>query len=131
MAITAAQEAVEQEYAACRALEVVFTKKWRKLGKDWRLHSFQESADFSAMLCRAVGTKIIKEVRRLDRSWCGGLYQGRVIYAPQEAPVVTIIHETAHHIHHEEWLGGSPHGKQFCEVEQMLFDFLLTRDRFL
>jgi hypothetical protein len=111
---------VEQEYSKCLEIEQAFKKAWKGI---WFLQNFQESANFSALLCRAVGTQSIKRVRPTDEYWC--YYHNGEIFCNAKEDIVTIVHETAHHICRKEHLyKGGHHGEDFCMVEQMLFDWL-------
>jgi hypothetical protein len=147
--IREAEEALTKEYAACKEIEQAFCKQ---MGKAWSgsFLSYQEAADFSASLCRALGTRVIKAVRPIppETSYgVGGYYSQRTIYVGRGNPnlvshwrifrnnpykdglkYIVILHETAHHIQYEEcmWAGGT-HGKDFLAIEQMFFKVLLGR----
>lgn len=127
--IREAQEALKKEYAKASEQERQFSKRWR--GPKY-LNSLQEAADFSANLCRSIGTRrVIREVRsplEANHQWAAAYYSpaGLSIYVPG-TPILTItlIHETAHHIVFVEAIPGTTHGAGFLEVEQLLFDYLL------
>ena len=121
--IMKSQEEVNKEYESCAVIERAFSKKWKSKRS---FQSFQESANFSALLCVIFGTKPIKMAKQTDKSWA--YYNGvtREIFICSFESVIVVIHETVHHICWMEGLrqGGS-HGSDFCMIEQMLFDWLL------
>ena len=124
-----ARSRVDAEYSACREIEKTFMRKWRRnKSRPCLFTSLQEMADFSALICRGVGTRPISRVA-IDTVRCPGasaFYQSGVVYVrSSQVSVSTIIHETAHHVAAmDRYCDG--HGVQFREIEQLLMDFLLT-----
>jgi len=124
--ILESQEELKQEYQLCHQQEWEFFKKWKQ--ERW-INTLQVAADCAGNLCRSVGTRTIKEVRlrEPDRMWSHGYYKDRTIYLNIPCPLTLVVHETAHHIVILEKMESfrHPHGEGFCEVEQMLFNYLL------
>jgi len=58
-----------------------------------------------------------------------GYLRGFIIHTNIPILISTLVHETAHHIHWEKHpimtIFHEPHGKEFREIEQKLFDYLL------
>jgi len=116
-----AQREVDKEYALCKEVEW----KWmRKLEVRYFL-SMQQAVNIAAELCRAIGTRPVRKMKKTDRPY--EYYGYRCIYVDPRLPGVsiwTVVHETAHHVQIIENMSGSDHGHTFCWIEELLFEAL-------
>jgi len=124
----AAQKRCAQEYKASFAQEDAFSRKYGYSS----FTTLENAANFANELCKAVGTKPIKEVCLCEPGYesAGAYYKRhkRSIYVRLPVSTIIMVHETSHHIvdtkHFIPLL--EPHGEEFLEAEQKLFDYLLN-----
>ena len=118
-----ADKLLENEYKDCHNLEKGLSKKFKKRSFD----NVQEAANFCGFLCHSLGTKPIKkpvinskEVTRGGGHYCPMTKEIHLISSYMH--INTLIHETAHHIFYREGYLGASHGKEFMEIEEMLYE---------
>jgi hypothetical protein len=123
--IQEAEEACRQEYAECHAR----VSKWlqRKTFKKMKCLSLEEALKLISNLLYIFGetkkVKIILESREVSR-FAAAHYnpQGRVIHFPtRHIWVDTLLHEFTHFLKYENEFPGSSHGKEFCDLQDMVF----------
>lgn len=120
---------VDQEYGPSREIE----KKWQKKIKLRNLLDWHQICLVVHTLCTELGQKPVKKIffdptRRI--AGAAAHYSAGVIYLYWDySDLFTIIHELTHHFLFGK--GVSMHGKEFCEIEEILFNtFWELKDRF-
>jgi hypothetical protein len=126
------RKAVEDDYRVSGEQERRFRYTYQYA---YRVLSYEAMKELYSDLCRMMGVKPIRGVRSKENEFqhYGAYYYSRtkIIHIDRRSDLSMLLHELSHHIHHERhfWrcvFVDESHGKEFCRIEQELFDLLLA-----
>jgi len=120
---TNAKKAVEAEYAACHKQEL----DWESRLSVTRFDDIQKAVDFCYWLCASIGSRPIRRlvVNSPDVKVGMAHYDANtksIHFKYNWLTTAVLVHETAHHIKWVERYRGDSHGKEFLEIEKLLFE---------